>query len=83
MLQRVRCRKWNFTHDMSEEEEEPGEWEDNGKSDPSAIFLSNCRAPTLQKYLISFDVSDNMLAALSSIKKKMIGSAESEATTKL
>jgi hypothetical protein len=45
--------------------------------------LSHCRASTLQKYLISFDVNDNMLAALISIKKKMIGSAESEARTGL
>lgn len=68
----MRCRPWNreFTYDVPEEEEEPGEKEDNGKSDPSAIFLSNWGSSALWKNLISFDVNDNMLAAINSIKNK-------------
>jgi hypothetical protein len=34
------------------------------------LFLSNWRASTLRKYLISFDVNENMMAALNSIKNK-------------
>jgi hypothetical protein len=57
-----------FTSDVSEEVE--GEEEDEGeRSELVAKFLSALEGmETLRKYLMKFDVSVNMMAALSSIE---------------
>jgi hypothetical protein len=50
-------------------EEEEG---DGGKSEPPATFLSALEGiDTVRKYLMKFDVNDNMMAALSSIENEV------------
>jgi hypothetical protein len=57
-----------FTSGVSEEEEEV----DGGKSEPPATFLSALEGiDTVRKYLMKFDVNDNMMAALSSIENEV------------
>jgi hypothetical protein len=53
-----------FTSGVSEGEEE----DNGGKSEPPATFLSALEGiDTVRKYFMKFDVSDNTMAALSSI----------------
>jgi hypothetical protein len=60
-----------FTSGVSEEEE--GEEEDDGgKSEPPVTFLSALEGiDTVGKYLMKFDVDNNMMAALSSTKNEV------------
>jgi hypothetical protein len=56
-----------FTSGVSEKEDDDG-----GKSEPPAIFLSALVGiDTVKKYLMKFDVGDNMVAALSSIENEV------------
>jgi hypothetical protein len=56
-----------FTSGVSEEDDDDG-----GKSEPPASFLSALEGTdTVRKYLMKFDVDDNTMAALSSIKNKV------------
>jgi hypothetical protein len=53
-------------------EDEEGEEEGGGKSEPPATFLSALGdIHTVRKYLIKSDVKDNPMAALSSIENKV------------
>jgi len=48
------------------------------KGESSGTFLLHCRAQTLRKYLINFDVYDNTVPALSGWERGVQGSAESK-----
>jgi hypothetical protein len=48
------------------------EVDDGGKCKPPVTFLSSLKGiSTVRKYLMRFDVNDNMMAALSSIENRV------------